>query len=221
MNELESRIAQLNNSAKKINLTRQQSIGRRETLLKQQEDAINAYNKKYGRNITADTVEAEYKRVSAEKQAEAEKIEQIISAIESGNFELANQLSGVEPEKPASSADDTYVEEVTEGKEVGVVPEAEVAPATQEPVGVSPEPVQPVVEEPVKEEPVQPTAPKGTEFIPSPISNPMSESGTVHGMQSTGAPLGGSSIFDRDFSASSEDDDMGTPPAPPSLAGLI
>lgn len=198
MNELEARISKLNNSAKKINLERQQSIGRREALLKQQEDAIKAYNAKYNKNITPETVRAEYERVSSEKKEEVAKVEKIISAIETGNFDLANQLSGVEPEAKSEEANDTYVHAVTE------TAQSEEVPA-------------PVIEEPMaQEETVKPTAPKGSSFIPSPISNPMNEqTGDVTGFGS------GGSIFDRDFSQPSDDDDMGTPPAPPSLAGLV
>ena len=198
MNELEARISKLNSSAKKINLERQQSIGRREALLKQQEDAIKAYNAKYNKNITPETVRAEYERVSSEKQEEVAKVEKIISAIETGNFDLANQLSGVEPEAKSEEANDTYVHAVTETAQSVEVPAH-------------------VVEESVtKEETVEPTAPKGSPFIPSPISNPMNEqTGDVSGFGS------GGSIFDRDFSQPSDDDDMGTPPAPPSLAGLV
>lgn len=198
MNELEARISKLNSSAKKINLERQQSIGRREALLKQQEDAIKAYNAKYNKNITPETVRAEYERVSSEKQEEVAKVEKIISAIETGNFDLANQLSGVEPEAKSEEANDTYVHAVTETVQKEEVP----APAIEEPVA--------------QEETVEPTAPKGSPFIPSPISNPMNEqTGDVTGFGS------GGSIFDRDFSQPSDDDDMGTPPAPPSLAGLV
>lgn len=201
MNELEARISKLNNSAKKINLERQQSIGRREALLKQQEDAIKAYNAKYNKNITPETVRAEYERVSSEKQEEVAKVEKIISAIETGNFDLANQLSGVEPESKSGEANDTYVQAVTET----VQKEEAQASVVEEPL---------INEEP--EETVEPTAPKGSSFIPSPISNPMNEqTGDVSGFGS------GGSIFDRDFSQQSDDDDMGTPPAPPSLAGLV
>lgn len=201
MNELEARISKLNSSAKKINLERQQSIGRREALLKQQEDAIKAYNAKYNKNITPETVRAEYERVSSEKQEEVAKVEKIISAIETGNFDLANQLSGVEPEAKSEEANDTYVHAVTETAQSVEVP----AHVVEESVAQ---------EEP--EETVEPTAPKGSPFIPSPISNPMNEqTGDVSGFGS------GGSIFDRDFSQPSDDDDMGTPPAPPSLAGLV
>ena len=198
MNELEARISKLNSSAKKINLERQQSIGRREALLKQQEDAIKAYNAKYNKNITPETVRAEYERVSSEKKEEVAKVEKIISAIETGNFDLANQLSGVEPEAKSEEANDTYVQAVTETAQSEEVP----AHAVEEPVA--------------QEETVEPTAPKGSPFIPSPISNPMNEqTGDVSGFGS------GGSIFDRDFSQPYDDDDMGTPPAPPSLAGLV
>lgn len=200
MNELEARISKLNSSAKKINLERQQSIGRREALLKQQEDAIKAYNAKYNKNITPETVRAEYERVSSEKKEEVAKVEKIISAIETGNFDLANQLSGVEPEAKSEEANDTYVHAVTETAQ-SVEVQAHV-----------------VEESAAQEETVEPTAPKGSPFIPSPISNPMNEqTGDVSGFGS------GGSIFDRDFSQPSggDDDDMGTPPAPPSLAGLV
>lgn len=201
MNELEARISKLNSSAKKINLERQQSIGRREALLKQQEDAIKAYNAKYNKNITPETVRAEYERVSSEKKEEVAKVEKIISAIETGNFDLANQLSGVKPEAKSEEANDTYVQSVTETVKKEEVP----AHVVEESVAQ---------EEP--EETVEPTAPKGSHFIPSPISNPMNEqTGDVSGFGS------GGSIFDRDFSQPSDDDDMGTPPAPPSLAGLV
>lgn len=99
--EAKQRIAVANSESQKLNTVRQQNIGRKETLQKQFETNLRAYNEKFGTNITVDTLAVEQERVVAEKVKEVEKVEGVINAIKAGNYELANQLSGVVKEQPS------------------------------------------------------------------------------------------------------------------------
>lgn len=206
MNELETRIAELNRKAKTINATRQQNIGRRETLLKQQAEAIDAYNKKYGKSITAETVMQEYENVSRKKEEEVEHIERIISAIENGNLDEANTLAGVKPDVvKEAGVDQAKIDSVAENAhEESFVNNNDTIKETKAEVD---------------DNMSAHSETKGTPFIPSPISNPMNEqTGSISGM-----PLGGS-IFERDFSKPEEDDDdedMGKPAPPPKIGSLF
>lgn len=107
--EAKQRIAVANSESQKLNTVRQQNIGRKETLQKQFETNLRAYNEKFGTNITVDTLAVEQERVVAEKVKEVEKVEGVINAIKAGNYELANQLSGVVKEQPSVTESATSI----------------------------------------------------------------------------------------------------------------
>lgn len=209
-NELKAKIAQLNEAAKTINTRRQQDIGKKETLTKQIEQSIKMYNEKFGKNITIDTLEAELKKVMSDKEKEVEKVSGIITAIQSGDFDTANKLAGVEVEQPKSeTVNDAYVESV-----MGVstqTAEPQVVASTPKAVEPTPQPVEPQVVEPQSQAVTPPTVAQTV----SPVANPINiESGTTVETQKTHNP----GIFSRDFS---QGDEVAPPVAPPSLADLL
>lgn len=209
-NELKAKIAQLNEAAKAINTRRQQDIGKKETLTKQIEQSIKMYNEKFGKNITIDTLEAELKKVMSDKEKEVEKVSGIITAIQAGDFNTANELAGVEVEQPKSeTANDAYVESVM-GVSTQTAEHQVVAP-TPKAVEPTPQPVEPQVVAPQS----QAVTPLTVAQTVSPVANPINiESGTTVETQKTHNP----GIFSRDFS---QGDEVAPPVAPPSLADLL
>ena len=98
LEELKQRITVANNESMRLNTLRQQSIGRRDALIKQVEGMLNAYNSRYGTNLSstdARGITAELEKVSAEKEKEVEHIEAVLRAINNGDYATANQLCGV------------------------------------------------------------------------------------------------------------------------------
>lgn len=188
INALHSEITKLNAQVKRLNTERQQSIGRKEALEKQLESSLRAYNEKYGKSITVDTIDEELRLLVQEKENEVSHVASIISAIQSGDYDLANKLAGiVTEEKPEAKANDEYI--------------------------ASNLPQEPVASEPVKTETAK--------FIPSPVHNPVNVStGSVGNMGVSSENSTPSSIFQRDFSQS-DDDEIAPPVAPPPLSDLI
>ena len=165
INELRQRIAVANSESKRLNSERAINLGKKDTLTKQLDTALKSYNEKYGKNITINTLNAELEAVTIAKEQEVKTIEAIIDAINSGNYEEANKLSGVV----------TKSEGVTPAISEPVVAQPVVEPVTQpvvEPVIPSaPTPVAPpVANTPVAPTPVAPpTAPSGLN-MPTPPS---------------------------------------------------
>lgn len=164
ISQINQRIAVLNADSKRINNDRAVSIGKKETLQKQMNDALAAYKAKYGVDLTEANLQAEIDRVSAEKLKEVEQIEAVLNLIKLGQYDEANALvSGtpVQAEEPATPASSRVVEQPT-------VPVQETAPI-KEAVPTPPDlgtqvesvptpPVQPV-QESVPTSPVQESIP--------------------------------------------------------------
>lgn len=180
ISQINQRIAVLNADSKRINNDRAVSIGKKETLQKQMNDALAAYKAKYGVDLTEANLQAEIDRVSAEKLKEVEQIEAVLNFIKLGQYDEANALvngTPVQAEEPATPASSGVVEQPT-------VPVQETAPI-KEAVPTPPDlgtqvesvptpPVQPV-QESVPTSPVQesiPTPPdlgfSAKESIPTP-----------------------------------------------------
>lgn len=210
MAELQEKITKLNAKAKELNSLRQKNIGRREALLKQQEDAINAYNKKYGTSITAETIKEEYARVSSQKEDEANQLESIIEAIGRGDYETANKLAGVEVNQGESAkANDEYVEKAVESVGVSSVEvpdtkEQSVVDTTEQSFGASD----------VNGQSMGVSGTKEQAFTPSPIGNPLDmDTGKVSGLPKD-------SVFTKNFSDEAEDNIAPPPVAPPFMGGF-
>lgn len=164
ISQINQRIAVLNADSKRINNDRAVSIGKKETLQKQMNDALAAYKAKYGVDLTEANLQAEIDRVSAEKLKEVEQIEAVLNLIKLGQYDEANALvngTPVQAEEPATPASSGVVEQPT-------VPVQETAPI-KEAVHTPPDlgtqvesvptpPVQPV-QESVPTSPVQESIP--------------------------------------------------------------
>lgn len=79
-------IEQLNKKAQELNYERQRNLGAIEQSKKKYEEGIKAYAEKYGVQLTAETLEAEYAKVKAEVEQKAAELEKQIAYIESGEY---------------------------------------------------------------------------------------------------------------------------------------
>lgn len=181
ISQINQRIAVLNADSKRINNDRAVSIGKKETLQKQMNDALAAYKAKYGVDLTEVNLQAEIDRVSAEKLKEVEQIEAVLNLIKLGQYDEANALingTPVQAEEPATPVSSGVVEQPT----VPVQETAQVKEAVPTPpdLGTPSAPVQesvptPPVQESIPTPPVQksiPTPPdlgfSAKESIPTP-----------------------------------------------------
>ena len=122
--QINQRIAVLNADSKRINNDRAVSIGKKETLQKQMNDALVAYKEKYGVELTEANLQSEIDRVSAEKLKEVEQIEAVLNLIKLGQYDEANALVNGTPAK----------EESVPVKETPVAPVVEQPIETAQPV---------------------------------------------------------------------------------------
>ena len=158
INELRQRIAVANSESKRLNSERAINLGKKDTLTKQLDTALKSYNEKYGKNITINTLNAELEAVTIAKEQEVKTIEAIIDAINSGNYEEANKLSGVV----------TKSEGVTPAISEPVVAQP-VAPTSVTQTVAQPV-AQPVVE-PVTQPVVEPVIPSAPTPVAPPVAN--------------------------------------------------
>jgi hypothetical protein len=100
-NELLQKISSVNAQVQTLNKERQVNLGRKQALETQLSNAIANYKASYGADLTPETVEIEYNKVLAEKQAEVVKLETTLSAIKQGNFAEAETTMGITPTEPA------------------------------------------------------------------------------------------------------------------------
>lgn len=122
--QINQRIAVLNADSKRINNDRAVSIGKKETLQKQMNDALAAYKEKYGVELTEANLQSEIDRVSAEKLKEVEQIESVLNLIKLGQYDEANALVNGTP----------AVKESVPVKETPVAPVIEQPVETAQPV---------------------------------------------------------------------------------------
>lgn len=174
ISQINQRIAVLNADSKRINNDRAVSIGKKETLQKQMNDALAAYKAKYEVDLTEANLQDEIDRVSAEKLKEVEQIEAVLNLIKLGQYDEANALvSGtpVQAEEQVTPINAGVVQETAPVKE---------AVPTPPDLGTPSAPVQesvptPPVQESIPTPPVQksiPTPPdldfSAKESIPTP-----------------------------------------------------
>lgn len=153
ISQINQRIAVLNADSKRINNDRAVSIGKKETLQKQMNDALAAYKAKYEVDLTEANLQAEIDRVSAEKLKEVEQIEAVLNLIKLGQYDEANALVSGTP----------------------VQAEEQVTPIN---AGVVEQPTVPVQETaPIKEAvPTPPDLGTQVESVPTPPVQPVQES---------------------------------------------
>lgn len=180
ISQINQRIAVLNADSKRINNDRAVSIGKKETLQKQMNDALAAYKAKYGVDLTEANLQAEIDRVSAEKLKEVEQIEAVLNLIKLGQYDEANALvngTPVQAEEPATPVSSGVVEQPTVPvQETAQVKEAVPTPPDLDtPVESVPTPPVQSIQESIPTPPVQksiPTPPdlgfSAKESIPTP-----------------------------------------------------
>ena len=184
--QINQRIAVLNADSKRINNDRAVSIGKKETLQKQMNDALAAYKAKYGVELTEANLQSEIDRVSAEKLKEVEQIESVLNLIKLGQYDEANALVNGTPtvkeestpvqevpvtpvvEQPQSSVPTTPVQETTPVPPVPTAPAQESIPTPPD-LGIPAEPIPAV---PVESVPTPPDlgipTPPVQESVPTP-----------------------------------------------------
>ena len=121
---LNSRIAVVNAESKRLNNERQVNIGKRETLTKQLNDALESYKQKYGVELTPETLEAELQRVYAEKEAKVVRLETVLNFIKNADYAGAEAFLASESQdtqeqqsQPQSESKSESVHEVPQAEE--------------------------------------------------------------------------------------------------------
>ena len=94
LEELRGRISTVNATVAKLNEQRSRNMGMRETLLSQREAAVKQYLTAYGVDLSKVSIEEEFNKVMAEKNAELTQLEGAISAINAGDYDTANKILG-------------------------------------------------------------------------------------------------------------------------------
>lgn len=163
ISQINQRIAVLNADSKRINNDRAVSIGKKETLKKQMNDALAAYKAKYEVDLTEANLQAEIDRVSAEKLKEVEQIEAVLNLIKLGQYDEANALvngTPVQAEEQVTPINAGVVQETAPVKE---------AVPTPPDLGTPSAPVQesvptPPVQESIPTPPVQKSIPTPTDL---------------------------------------------------------
>lgn len=136
--EIRSRISVINTETAKLNNQRNQNIGRQETLKKQLRDAFELYKKNYGVELNESNLKAELDTVTKRKEEELNKIERILSLINSGNIEEANKLAGVDEKSDVSSVSESdFQPQVVENISEDIREQSTVAPPTVTPPQIS------------------------------------------------------------------------------------
>lgn len=221
--QINQRIAVLNADSKRINNDRAVSIGKKETLQKQMNDALAAYKAKYGVELTEANLQSEIDRVSAEKLKEVEQIESVLNLIKLGQYDEANALVNDTPivkeestpvqevpvtpvvEQPQSSVPTTPVQETTPVPPVPTAPAQESIPTPPD-LGI---PAEPIPAAPVESVPTPPDlgipTPPVQESVPTPPDLGLHEPPTLGTPVATPPVLG------------TPTESIPTPPVEPSL----
>lgn len=221
--QINQRIAVLNADSKRINNDRAVSIGKKETLQKQMNDALAEYKAKYGVELTEANLQSEIDRVSAEKLKEVEQIESVLNLIKLGQYGEANALVNGTPtvkeestpvqevpvtpvvEQPQSSVPTTPVQKTTPVPPVPTAPAQESIPTPPD-LGI---PAEPIPAAPVESVPTPPDlgipTPPVQESVPTPPDLGLHEPPTL-GTPVVTPPVLGTST-----------ESIPTPPVEPSL----
>ena len=170
--QINQRIAVANAESKRLHDERQANLGKKTTLEQQLSASLDAYNKKYGTQITVDTIEQEVSRVTSAKEQELVKVESMLSLIKAGNYaEAEKQISGVAQTTEAPVAQ-PVVQATTPVVETVATPPVVEAPVAQPTAPVVNTPVaQPEVAAPVAQ-PIAPATPVSPIMPSEPIAPP-------------------------------------------------
>lgn len=117
----------LNDKIERIQVQRTKAETKREVLMSRLESEISKYEKEYGVSLKGDTLKDTIKAISVEQKKVSKGIEEeynlkskVVSAIESGNIEEANNLLGIE-----TPINDFDVEDIEDTKDLDEVPPVE------------------------------------------------------------------------------------------------
>lgn len=170
LEELRGRISTVNATVAKLNEQRSRNMGMRETLLSQREAAVKQYLTAYGVDLSKVSIEEEFNKVMAEKNAELTQLEGAISAINAGDYDTANKILGGDIAEPTVEVQTTPTQEAT--APASSAPSAPSEPVVSGQVETYAQPTQPQVAQFGAVSP----APQG-EVAPPPTFNfqPMSE----------------------------------------------
>lgn len=116
----------LNDKIERIQVQRTKAETKREVLMSRLESEISKYEKEYGVSLKGDTLKDTIKAISVEQKKVSKDIEEeynlkskVVSAIESGNIEEANNLLGIET--PINDFDVEDIEDAEDLDEVSSV----------------------------------------------------------------------------------------------------
>lgn len=116
----------LNDKIEKIQVQRTKAETKREVLMSRLESEISKYEKEYGVSLKGDTLKDTIKAISVEQKKVSKGIKEeynlkskVVSAIESGNIEEANNLLGIET--PINDFDVEDIEDAEDLDEVSPV----------------------------------------------------------------------------------------------------
>lgn len=116
----------LNDKIERIQVQRTKAETKREVLMSRLESEISKYEKEYGVSLKGDTLKDTIKTISVEQKKVSKGIEEeynlkskVVSAIESGNIEEANNLLGIET--PINDFDVEDIEDTEDLDEVSPV----------------------------------------------------------------------------------------------------
>lgn len=116
----------LNDKIERIQVQRTKAETKREVLMSRLESEISKYEKEYGVSLKGDTLKDTIKAISVEQKKVSKGIEEeynlkskVVSAIESGNIEEANNLLGIET--PINDFDVEDIEDMEDLDEVSPV----------------------------------------------------------------------------------------------------
>lgn len=175
MEELRQRISVINSRVGQINDQRNKNIGMRESLVAQINQGVTDYKAKYGVDISSnELVEAEFKRVSAEKEESVNLLENVIAKIEAGDYTGANALLGLETSSTATASEPAVTKQaapqgVFEAGGLSATPTPTAGEPSVAPVASA---CQPVVTPMAGEPSVAPVASAGQPVVSEPVATP-------------------------------------------------
>lgn len=178
INELKSKIENLNEQVKELNLIRERNLSKKEMLTESFNKSCEEYKNKYGKEITAENIKEELELVANEKQEEVNKVEKIIEYIKAGDVSSANKLMGVvEEEKPVivSQQPTVNTEQPKQSAYVqpAVEPQPTVANIPQEPQQTIAQPTVADIPQVYQPQPIEmPQQPIQEPTIPQPVQEP-------------------------------------------------
>ena len=116
-----AQVEQLNDRIEKLNTDRTKTETRKEVLMQNLDKLLDSYAKDYSIDLrgqkfseTYKKIQAEAQKVSADIQKEYSLKERVVSAIESGDIDEANELLGIPQEEDEEPEEEVVDEEVEE-----------------------------------------------------------------------------------------------------------